>query len=1148
MKHIYNNVFFRHCRAALVLCLMMLASAAMAQITTVHGTVSDDFGPLMGATVCEIDGNGRIIESAITDMNGNFVMKVKNEKNRIRFSYVGLKTQIQKIDKTTFDILMESATTLQEVTVKSKKRQQGNGLPIPEREISFASQTISTKDFDGLGVTNIDEALQGRIAGLDIVGNSGNLGSGSTMRLRGASSLSNSSSGDPLIVVDGNIRELDLSNFDASSANEEKFAELLNVNPDDIATITVKKDAASQAIYGSLAGNGVIEITTKRGSRGKARLTYALSLTASYQPKGIDLLSGDDYTMMLKESHFNPEQSPVASNIPEINYNKNFSEYEQFNNNTDWRDAVTQWGLLHKHTLTLSGGGEKATFRISGDYEGQTGTIIGQSRNRFSTRVNLDYDINSRIRVSTNFAMTYTRFHHNNSNGQGDYLSIAQRKMPNMGIYEQDADGNNTDKYYTMLQYGAANESALGVNLSNPDPFKDDQRNLINPVAAARLATDKESKYDITPDLILKYELLGMDEDHTRLTYQGRVNMNIFNDYRDTFWPESLVSTSWSAGHNKASVFSSKSIRLTTRHDLTVIPAFKNKDHSMMARASFEYRNDYSTNQRTEGDGLPSGGIETPNAGANVFNPTTYYGDSRYMSLVFVAHYAYKERYILDFTLAADANTVYAPGHRWHATPGASLKWILVDEPWMQKIKGNWLSQFAPRISWAAPQKAPGGSFLYVSKYGAGSKYMNMTSMVPLNLKLNEMKAEKRTEINFGLDLGFFNDKIDLRFEVYTKTITDMLMGNYRIPSNSGFATVPLHNTGKMRNTGWEFTINTNKLVKKGKFGMDMYFNFSNERNRLLEMDQNVLKGMNQEFKNENRQVLTRVQIDNPLNSIYGFRSKGVYQYQYETIKEGMAKNVTVGGVFYKEYRFDSPEKQQAFIDAGYTAPVALNADGKIIRDDEGYPIRMRFDYNNDGTGKNYQFKGGDAIYEDVNNDGQINALDIVHLGSSLPKLTCGFGFNFSYGNWRLSTMFNCRVGYDIVNLARLDAEAMINNNNQSQAVNYRWRKEGDVTSIPRAMFGATSNYNTLVSDRFVEDGSHIRLNYLALSYALKKKQLKSIGLNGLNFTLSAHNVFVISKYTGVDPDRAASMYNPAVDEYQTPRTRSYTFNMTVQF
>ena len=263
---------------------MMLSSAAMyaQDITSVHGVVSDDLGPLMGATVCEIDGNGRIIESAITDMNGNFVMKVRNASaHKIRFSYVGLDTKTMKIDKTTYDVKLESKTVLQEVTIKSKKRMNGSGLPIPEREVSFAVQSISTKEFEGLGVNSIDEALQGRIAGLDIV-SGGNLGSGSTIRLRGGGSMSGLSSETPLIVVDGNIRNVEQGNFDFANADQEQFAELLNVNPEDIASINVIKDGAGAAIYGSDGANGVIEIITKRGKRGKPRVTYTGSIKASH--------------------------------------------------------------------------------------------------------------------------------------------------------------------------------------------------------------------------------------------------------------------------------------------------------------------------------------------------------------------------------------------------------------------------------------------------------------------------------------------------------------------------------------------------------------------------------------------------------------------------------------------------------------------------------------------------------------------------------------------------------------------------------------------------------------------------------------------------------------------------------------------------
>ena len=292
----------------MTLALFAAMTAGAQTITSVHGTLSDDMGPLMGATVCEVDGTGRIINSAITDLNGNFTMKVKNQKDHIRFSYVGLKTVTQPINKTTYNLKLVSATQIKEVVVKSKKRAQGNGLPIPEREISYASQKLDMKELEGLGMTTIDEALQGRIAGLDIISNSGDLGSGSTMRLRGAGSLSQLTDANPLIVVDGNIREVNLDNFDMAGANNEKFAELLNINPEDIASINVLKDAAACAVYGSQGGNGVIELTTKRGSRGKPHVTYTLKLTATHQPTGYDLLSGDDYTMMLKEEYFNPRQ------------------------------------------------------------------------------------------------------------------------------------------------------------------------------------------------------------------------------------------------------------------------------------------------------------------------------------------------------------------------------------------------------------------------------------------------------------------------------------------------------------------------------------------------------------------------------------------------------------------------------------------------------------------------------------------------------------------------------------------------------------------------------------------------------------------------------------------------------------------------
>lgn len=1101
---------------SILLMLMLLVSTSIyAQtITSVHGVVSDDMGPLMGATVCEIDGTGRIINSAITDMNGNFTMKVKNSKDKIRFSYVGLKTLTLAINKTTFNVMMESATTLTEVTVKAKKRVKGNGLPIPEREISSATQTFSMKEVEGMAFTTVDEALQGRIAGLDIIGNSGDLGSGSTMRLRGASSLSTLTDANPLIVIDGNIREVNLDNFDMASANNEKFAELLNINPEDIADIRVLKDAAATAVYGSQGGNGVIELTTKRGSRGAPKLTYSLKLTNTFQPKGYELLNGDDYTMLLKEAYFNPTQSDNASDIPEINYESNFDEFselEQYNNNTDWRDAITQWGLRQNHYVTVSGGGEKASFRIGGGFDHEKGTIIEQKLQRFSTRVALDYNISERIRVSTNFALTYTK----NDKNYESLLPIAIKKMPNMSIYEQDRDGKDTDAFYTMLQSGSS-------------IFDDDQKKYPNPVASAKLAKNQQRTYDMSPELIIQYQLLGMDEDHWQLNWRGSVYMNIYNQYDNRFYPQELRSVDWRDGVNAAYDGSSKSISFNTKQTLTLIPAFKNKDHSAMMMGRFELTSGSSTGQSEDKTGAPSG-ITSTQGGGMITGLSSWFNQWRSMYYTFSAHYAYKGRYIADFTVRVDGTTKFGPGNRWGYFPSASLKWIISDEPWM-KWSEKWLSMFAVRPSWGRVGNQPNQNYLYTSKYGISDRYLDMNAIAPLNIRLTDLRWQVVTSYNAGIDLGFLDDRISLTLEAYSMTTTDMLMAGYRIPSNTGFATLPYRNSGKMRNTGWEFHINTNRLIKAGKFGMDVNANFGNNRNEILKMDEYVLNNLNSSFGYANGEWLRRVQLHNPLGAIYGFKYKGVYQYNYSTFANM------------------STEERAQFLAEGKTAPIALKADGSVILDAQGLPVRMMYNYTNDATGKNFRFNGGDAIYEDINHDGQINALDIVYLGSSLPKLTGGFGFTFSYGDWRLSTQFNYRVGNKILNMARLNAEAMTTNDNQSQAVNYRWRKEGDVTTIPRAMYGSNSNYNTLVSDRFVEDGSYLRMGYAQLSYTLRKKYLTWIGLNGISFYASANNPFVITKYSGVDPDISSSGYDPAIDWAQTPRSRSYTLGITVNF
>ena len=400
----------------------------------------------MMANVVEIDASNRIVSSTQTDINGNFSFKIKDPKHKLRFSFVGCKTKTVPIKGEVYEIKLEDAATLTEVTVTSKRRAGGSGLSIPKDEMSTANQSIDMKEFEGLSMTTVDEALQGRIAGLDIVANSGNLGSGTSMRLRGVSSIN--SNANPLIVVDGNVWENDLGkDLDLSSANDEKFAELLNVNPEDIENISVLKDATATAIWGSQGANGVIEIKTKRGVRGKTRVTYSYRITATKQPKGYHLLNGDEYTMLLKESYFNPRLSSTASDIVEINYDPtNPNGWNNFNKNTDWIDEVTQVGLRQNHYVSLTGGGEKANFRIGAGYDHETGSVIKQQLDRLSSRVALDYFVSDRIKIMSNLSFTYT----DNQKNYDNLLGIAYKYMPNVSVYEMDMDNNPTGHYFML--------------------------------------------------------------------------------------------------------------------------------------------------------------------------------------------------------------------------------------------------------------------------------------------------------------------------------------------------------------------------------------------------------------------------------------------------------------------------------------------------------------------------------------------------------------------------------------------------------------------------------------------------------------------------------------------------------------------------
>lgn len=1124
------------------LCSAMTISA---QDHRISGTVTDEFGPVIGCNVIEKDANNRNVNATITDVNGNFQLAIKNPKNKLVVSYVGYKTYSKVIgSQTNFQVQLKDANELGTVTVTAKQRFRGDGLSIPKDEVSVATQTMNMEIVDGLAFTSADEALQGQIAGLDIVANSGNLGAGTTMRMRGVTTINGSS--EPLIVVNGNIMDVpDAKDTDWSTATEETYSSLLSINVNDIESIDIMKDAAATAIWGARGANGVISIKTKRGKRGKIRIDYNFSLQGNWQPKGYNLLSGDEYTMLMKEELYNPTQNPSATtNINELNYNKSWAEYNNWNDNTDWVKAVTQTGWNQSHGLTISGGGEKAVFRISANYDHQTGTIIKQVLNRFSTRLNLEYYVSDKLKFTTEFPLTYTKNQKSYANILGKALSMA----PNMSIYREDGNGFDTNEYYIMLPSAEKDEYGSSISGTSSLQLKS-VRDIGNPVAIANLAWNNESTYRITPDFRINYYFLGNDDHKTRLDYEGQVYLDIFSKSNPTYCPGSLSTNGWKDNsYNLYTMDDYNSFQFQTRHQLIFTPKFKNEDIAWMMLGRWELTSGTSYGQNVSERKLPLG-AQSPTLPAEISNMSTSNGEWRSMAGVFSTHFSYKGRYNADFTVRADGTTRFGDNNKWGYFPGMSVRWNISDEPWM-KWSRKVLSMLAFRPSWGVNGRTPSSEYLQYAKYAAGSQYGNGNTMLPSTrvdgLQLSDLKWEKTTSWNLGANLGLFDDMIEADFNYYYKKTNDLLNPGVAISSQTGYTTLAWKNIGSMENKGWEFNITAKKFIKAGKFSMDASFNVAQNFNKITEMDQTVLDGINEDWSANSRgKYFKRIQVGNALGSIFGLRHKGVYQYSYDYLENLRRQGYVMEGnekIMIRDNNDLVDYLNNRFLPAGKTAPIALNRDGKVITGADGKPLRMT--YNSKDGGETYKFDGGDVIYEDVNHDGTINSLDMVYLGNSNPKFSGGFGFTFRYGNWSLRTNFVYRTGFKVVNFARMGVEKMYDTTNQSTAVNWRWRKNGDMTEIPRALYNY--GYNWLGSDRYVEDASFLRFSYVSLSYDVPKKFLKSVGLNTLRFDLSGQNIFVWSKYSGTDPEHANNGWNFASDSSQTPRSKSFTLRMRI--
>lgn len=1092
MRQQYSHLIF--CFTLLLLVFAGKIAQAQDANMVVRGTILDNTNnqPIPGATIAEQDAENRTVTGVIADFDGNFAIRVKSKNNKLVISTLGYTTQtIELTGQSKYTInLIPSVDELDEVMISVQKATESGLLDIAERNMTTASVTVKASEVENTQAASIDEALQGRIPGVDITANSGDPGAGMQIRIRGTSSITGSS--DPLVVVDGMPYETSIpEDFNFGTADQQGYAALLNIAPSDIESITILKDAAATAMWGARAASGVLVINTKRGSVGAPKIGYNFIGTMMKLPRTIPMLNGDQYSQLIPEEFMNRNGTPLNTlTVKEFQYDpQEVYFYKNYGNNTDWVDAISQTGLTGEHNLSLQGGGEKARYYSSVGYYDSKGVTKGTSFQRINGRLNLDYVVSDRIRFKTDISYTHTNTERNYVNGtsNGDRLrSVAYTKMPNMSIYEYDDVGDLTPNYFSPAQniQGAYSRT-------------------YNPVAMAEYASNEQTGERIVPHFNLKVDLIP-----NRLISTFDLQFDFNSTKAKAFLPQNATGRPFTETVvNRASDADVDIASVTSKTNFIYTPEI-GKDQSLQTLLSiqtndFRYESHQALTSNTASSLLtdPSVPSRTQNSELQLY---TNNSQSRSVAALINAQYSLLDRYILNVGVRGDGNSKFGPANRYALFPSISTRWRVSGEPFMDDF--DFVDDFSFRASYGQSGRTPRYDYRYFNIYGNfNSEYLGQNGVYPQNIELSNLRWETLTGKNLGLNLQLFDRRVQLDIDVYQNRTRDLLFRDVDLTTISGYNSLSDQNVGTLDNQGWEVGLYTTP-VKTDKWKVDFNFNISRNENIIREISEfypsesgNVDR--NGEFKRF-------LQTDNPFGSFYGYRFKGVY--------------------------------------ADVESTQARDANGDVITGPNGETVYMRFNFPN----TDYVFQPGDAIYEDINKDGNIDSRDAVYLGNSNPKFTGGFGPSVTFNDrFKLLLFFTYRLDYDIINGTDMLTTNMYTYDNQSTAVLSRWRNPGDQTDMPRAVYGA--GYNWLGSDRYVEDASFLRFRSATFRYIFSKPFLKKMKLDDLQVYFTADNLMTFTNYRGQDPEvnmRGGDPFGIAIDYSRTPPTRRFTIGIQTRF
>ena len=989
---------------------------AQQQAKTVTGTVTDVSGePIIGANI-RIKGT---TTGTITDIDGNFSIEAEPQ-SVIEVSYIGYLTQETVINnqKSIRFLLKEDTKTLDEVVVI------GYGVQ-KKADLTGSVANINTEKLNTQSNANIGQALQGKIAGVDIVSQGGAPGSGTRIMVRGIGTLNNAS---PLYIVDG----MYMNSID-------------HINPNDIASIDVLKDASSAAIYGSRAANGVIIVTTKEGSNteGKPIIDLSVNLGISTASKFLDMLDAKGWaevTTIARQAIGKPalDMATDLANKPD----------------NDWQDIMFRPALMQNYNLSVKGGGKYSTYYTGLGYFNQDGIVKGTNYQRYNIQSKNDYK-RGIFSAGTNLIISFSHDKPLHQELRGGMIGTILQSVPTLEKYDDTREGGYGGTYGDV------------VNIPHPlaiiddnimDRYNENVKIFANLYAQIELFKGLKYKLNLTPDFsferyknyLNKYDFGLATNSITQLTERQRRRRNIL--------VENLLTFDRTFG-----------------------------EHKISALAGYTYQDSRFRHIQAYGEGLPQGLEEIDAATTNRSNEGNSWR-SVLTSILGRVFYSYQNKYLFTATIRRDGSSKFGKNNRYGYFPSFSLGWNVAEEKFMENV--HWLDQLKLRGGYGVLGNQEIDNYQYSSTITTGINYPDgngglLQGAFPKNFANPDIKWEETAMTNVGIDFMAFNNRLSLTADYYVKNTKDILL-TVPIPISSGGANDPIRNAGKIRNNGFEFNLGWMDQPNPDiSYGINLIGSFNKNKVIAMGSESGSIKG-----GSTNQNITTsETKAGYPIGGYWLISTAGYFNSQEEV--DAYAK------------------------------------DGKKIQ-----PAA----------------EPGDIKFVDANNDGVINDDDRVFQGSPFPDFTFALNGNMRYKNFDLSIGLQGVLGNKIYNATRQTLEDVTKGSNFLASCLDYWTPENKNASHPRLTWDDPNRNTRAESDRYLENGSYLRLRSVQLGYTFPQTWFKG-AIQHARVYINAENLFTITSYSGYSPDVNADKANyRGFDNFIYPTNRTFMLGLNVTF